>query len=63
MSNPDSAKVEVLKVWYSVFCTLVDTYAEGERPASWLIEKIVKLREELAQQVPEVEREMARHKQ
>jgi len=61
--TPDPAKVEVLKVWYSVFCTLVDAYAEGKYSAGGFIDKIKTLRQALAERVPEVEKEMARHKQ
>jgi hypothetical protein len=63
MSDP--AKVEVLKVWYSVFCTLVDDHLEaggyGDRVV--FIDKMLKLRQELSKAIPEVEAEMARHKQ
>jgi hypothetical protein len=63
VTNPSPEKVEVLKVWYSVFCTLLDAYAEGEYRPDQLIEKMEVLRHELATRVPEVEREMAKHKQ
>lgn len=59
---PDKAKVEVLKVWYSVFCTIVDAHAEGEYTDKQLLVKIVQLRRKLTENVPEVEREMAKHK-
>lgn len=57
------AKVEVLKVWYSVFCTLVDAYQAEEYTTNDFCEKMVTLRSELAGRIPEVEEEMRRHKQ
>jgi hypothetical protein len=62
MSVPDSAKIEVLKVWYSVFCTLMDAYRDGNYERADLIEKLEKLRDELADRVPELEDEMRRSK-
>ena len=59
----DPDRVEVLKVWYSVFCTLMDAYKADEYRAAQLITKLLTLRDELATRVPEVEEEMARHKQ
>lgn len=53
--QPDPARVEVLKVWYSVFCTLIDAHAEQEYTDAELIEKMQKLRTALAEAVPEVE--------
>ena len=61
----DPAKVEVLKVWYSVFCTLVDGHAEGESTDAAdaiFIQKMYELRRKLAERVPEVEADMAKHK-
>lgn len=62
-AQPSVGKVEVLKVWYSVFCTLADAHAKGEYTDGEFIKKIMDLRKHLAQAVPEVEAEMARHKQ
>lgn len=59
----DEAKVEVLKVWYSVFCTLVDAHVAGEYTDYVFIDKLLKLRRKLVEAAPEVEQEMARHKQ
>lgn len=55
----DPAKVEVLKVWYSVFCTLMDSDEYTDRV---LLEKLRKLRAELVREIPEVEADMAKHK-
>ena len=55
MTAPDPRLVEVLKVWYSVFCTLVDAHNEGEYTDVELAEKMRKLRLELVKRLPEVE--------
>jgi hypothetical protein len=57
------AKLEVLKVWYSVFCTLVDAYREDEYNAPQFIDKMLALRDELTKAVPEVEAMMKASKQ
>lgn len=59
----DPAKVEALLVWYSVFCTLVDSHTAGELETDPLMEKLLRLRHRLAEEIPEVEAEMARYKQ
>lgn len=59
MPMPDPAKVEVLKVWYSVFCTLVDAYKNHEYTDAQFIEKMGLLREGLRKEVPQVEAELA----
>lgn len=41
---PSAAEVEVLKVWYSVFCTLVDAHLAGETGDFAFLDKLVKLR-------------------
>lgn len=61
--NPDPAKVEVLKVWYSVFCTVVDAYRREEYTANEFCEKMAKLRDKLKEAFPHVEAEMAQHHQ
>jgi hypothetical protein len=61
--NERDEKVEVLKVWYSVFCTLVDAYQSEEYTTNDFCHKMVTLRSELASRIPEVEAEMKRHKQ
>ena len=63
MASEDKARVEVLKVWYSVFCTLIDAHTEGEYNQPEVLAKLIKLRKELAKAIPEVEHIMARHKQ
>lgn len=60
--TPDPAKVEVLKVWYSVFCELVDGYKHHDFTDAQFIEKMALLREGLRREVPEVEAELARSK-
>jgi hypothetical protein len=60
--NVDPAKVEVLKVWYSVFCTLVDGYNAGDYSDPGFIDKMKTLRRKLVENLPEVEAEMAKHK-
>jgi hypothetical protein len=52
--NPDPRKVEVLKVWYSVFCTLMD----GNESDAELLKKLRCLRERLMQAYPQLEREL-----
>jgi hypothetical protein len=61
--TPSPEKVEVLKVWYSVFCTLVDAYRDGEYDRYQILEKLERLRDELADRFPEVEEEIARGRQ
>jgi hypothetical protein len=59
----DPKRLEVLKVWYSVFCTLVDSHTAGESSDWAFMDKLLRLRHNLAEAVPEVEVEMARYKQ
>jgi hypothetical protein len=54
----EESKVEYLKVWYSVFCVLVDAYTEGDFTDQLLIEKIIKLRNSLVTGMPEVEAQL-----
>lgn len=56
-------KVEVLKVWYCVFCTVADAYNNGEYTQAEFAYKMLELRQSLARAVPEVEEEMARYQQ
>jgi hypothetical protein len=44
--------VEVIKVWYSVFTTLMDSYDAGEYRPDQLIEKLQKMRQMLDKEVP-----------
>jgi hypothetical protein len=62
MSNIDEAKVEVLKVWYSVFCTLVDAWQANEYDDVEFISKMLQLRSELIKQLPEVEEALKKEK-
>lgn len=59
----NEAKVEVLKVWYSVFCELVDAHLHGELNDFDFTDKVIRLRQKLAEALPEVETEMAKYKQ
>ena len=59
----DPATVEVLKVFYSIFCTLVDSHIAGESSDWAFMDKLLRLRQKLAEVVPEVEAEMVRYKQ
>lgn len=61
--SANEAKIEVLKVWYSVFCTLVDAYNAGDYSNPGFIDKMKLLRYELRERMPEVEAEMAKSKQ
>ncbi len=55
----DEAKVEVLKVWYSVFCVLMDgpdQYTEGQR-----LRKLRHLRQLLRDAYPQLESELKKN--
>jgi hypothetical protein len=52
--------LEVSKVWYSLFCTLMDGFAEGEFSREQVLDKLLVLRRELAERVPAVEAMMAK---
>jgi hypothetical protein len=54
MAVSNERKVEVLKVWYALFTTIMDTW---EDPAAD-IERLKKLRNRLAQEDPELEAEI-----
>jgi len=56
----DPRKLEVLSTWYSVFCVLVDAYAEGEFTTQAFVEKSFQLRRELADAMPDVEADFRR---
>lgn len=47
----DKKKVEILKVWYAIFCTLMD----GNESDVELLKKLRKLRNELILTYPELE--------
>ena len=51
----DAAKLEALKVWYSLFTTLMDGHSEGDFSDRQLIDKLQTLRAELKLRVPEAE--------
>jgi hypothetical protein len=53
-------KVEFLKVWYALFCTLVDAHVDGEYTDSQLVSKLYQLRNSLTTRMPEVEAELLR---
>ena len=54
----DERKVEFLKVWYSLFCTLMDAWTDGEISDLVLIGRLGKLRNSLTTRMPEVEAEL-----
>ena len=58
MSEVDPRKVEFLKVWYSLFCTLMDAWGDGEYTDTVLVQKLVKLRNLLTTRLPEVEADL-----
>jgi hypothetical protein len=59
MKNPvNERKAEVLKVWYALFTTIMDTW---EDPAAD-VERLKKLRERLRQEDPELEAEIQRER-
>lgn len=51
----DPKKLEVLKVWYALFTTIMDEVPNDPVPDSWRIEKLRKLRERLKQEAPGLE--------
>jgi hypothetical protein len=55
MNTPDPKLVEVLTVWYAVFCTLIDAHKQGEYTEAALVTKMCQLRHELIKRIPEVE--------
>jgi hypothetical protein len=61
MSDPNSAKVEVLKVWYSVFCALMDDKAQYTNDHKIL--KLAHLRQMLRDAYPQLEEELAKGRQ
>jgi len=48
----DPKKIEVLKVWYSIFCTIID---DKELSNDKILDKLFKLRQLLIQQDPDLE--------
>lgn len=55
-------KVEFLKVWYSLFCTLMDAWTDGEISDLVLIGKLGKMRNALTTRLPEVEADLLEKK-
>jgi hypothetical protein len=47
----DEKKVEILKVWYSIFCVIMD----DEKIEEDKIDKLIKLRKRLKDESPELE--------
>lgn len=56
-SVPNPELVEVLKVWYSIFCTVTVMDAPEYSPQAKL-EKLRQLRRELRERLPAVEEQM-----
>lgn len=54
-SVPNPELVEVLKVWYSIFCTVMDA---PEYSPQAKLEKLRQLRRELRERLPAVEEQM-----
>lgn len=48
----DEKKVEVLKVWYSIFCVIIDAISYNEEEK---LSKLTQLRERLKRESPELE--------
>jgi hypothetical protein len=53
--SEQEAKVEFLKVWYSLFCTVMDAWSDGEYNDSAAVVKLRDLRNALTTRLPEVE--------
>jgi hypothetical protein len=51
----ESQKVEFLKVWYSLFCTIMDAWGDGEYTDAAAIAKLRDLRNALTTRLPEIE--------
>lgn len=54
----DPRKLEVLKVWYAIFCTIVDE-GRPEYSEAWKLQKLKELRARLRAEAPDLD-EMAR---
>ena len=61
--SADERKVEFLKVWYSLFCTLMDAWTDGEMSDLVLIGKLGQMRNALTTRLPEVEAALLEKKQ
>ena len=51
----DPKKLEVLKVWYSLFTTIMDEIPNDPVPDTWRMEKLRKLRDRLREEAPGLE--------
>jgi len=51
-------KVEFLKVWYALFCTIMDAHSENEYTDTEAVAKLRQLRNSLTTRLPEVEAEL-----
>lgn len=51
----DERKVEFLKVWYALFCTIMDAHSDSEYTDAVAIQKFKQLRNSLVTRLPEVE--------
>jgi hypothetical protein len=58
----DERKVEFLKVWYALFCTIMDAHSDGEYTDTAAIFKLRDLRNSLTTRLPEVEAELLEKK-
>ena len=54
----NAEKVEFLKVWYSLFCTIMDAWSDKEYTDTEAVTKLRDLRNSLTTRLPEVEAEL-----
>jgi hypothetical protein len=54
----DERKVEFLKVWYALFCTIMDAHSDREYSDVEAISKLRDLRNALTTRLPEVEADL-----
>lgn len=48
-------QIEFLKVWYALFCTIMDAHSAGEYSDAATVEKLRRLRNALVTRLPEIE--------
>lgn len=58
MGNVDERKVEFLKVWYALFCTIMDAWSDEKYDNVETIFKLRDLRNALTTRLPEVEADL-----
>ena len=63
MAIAQNEKVEFLKVWYALFCTIMDAHSDSEYTDAQAIKKLRDLRNALTTRLPEVEAELLRKTQ